>query len=209
MLGLAPSTIAAYLQVIFIDVVLSGDNAVVIGLAAAGLRLELRRKAIMIGIVAATGIRIAFALAATQLLAITGLLLAGGLLLLWVCWKMYSELRVSGEASEEGEGTGGRQKTLGQAIVQIVLADVSMSLDNVLAVAGAARGHLSALIFGLILSVVLMGVAASWIARLLHRFRWIAWVGLAIIAYVALAMIYEGADQLVGGQLPHLPLLKS
>lgn len=209
MLGLAPSTIAAYLQVIFIDVVLSGDNAVVIGLAAAGLRLELRRKAIMIGIVAATGIRIAFALAATQLLAITGLLLAGGLLLLWVCWKMYAELRVSDEAAE-GESTGGgRQKTLGQAIVQIVLADVSMSLDNVLAVAGAAREHLSALIFGLILSVVLMGVAASWIARLLHRFRWIAWVGLAIIAYVALAMIYEGADQLIGGQLPHLPLLKS
>ena len=209
MLGLAPSAVAAYLQVIFIDVVLSGDNAVVIGLAAAGLRLELRRRAIMIGIVAATGIRIAFALAATQLLAITGLLLAGGLLLLWVCWKMYAELRQVEDASA-GDGAGtGREKTLTQAIVQIVLADVSMSLDNVLAVAGAAREHLSALIFGLILSVVLMGVAASWIARLLHRFRWIAWIGLAIIAYVALAMIYEGADQLLGGHLPHLPLLKS
>jgi YjbE family integral membrane protein len=210
MLGLAPPTIAAYLQVIFIDVVLSGDNAVVIGLAAAGLRPDLRRKAIMVGIAAATGIRIGFALAATQLLAITGLLLAGGLLLLWVCWKMYAELREVEDVSAAGDGAGtGRAKTLRQAIVQIVLADVSMSLDNVLAVAGAAREHLSALVFGLVLSVVLMGVAASWIARLLHRFRWIAWIGLAIIAYVALAMIYEGTDQLLAGQLPHLPLLKS
>jgi YjbE family integral membrane protein len=123
---------------------------------------------------------------------------------------MYAELREVEDVSAAGDGAGtGRAKTLRQAIVQIVLADVSMSLDNVLAVAGAAREHLSALVFGLVLSVVLMGVAASWIARLLHRFRWIAWIGLAIIAYVALAMIYEGTDQLLAGQLPHLPLLKS
>jgi YjbE family integral membrane protein len=207
--GLDPAALATYLQIIFIDIVLSGDNVVVIGMAAAGLSGNLRRKAILAGIVAATAIRIAFALVATQLLAITGLLLAGGLLLLWVCWKMYSELREPEEAIAAGEAPTGRRKTLAQAITQIVVADVSMSLDNVLAVAGAAREHLSALIFGLLLSVVLMGVAASLIARLLGRFRWIAWIGLAIIAYVALNMVYEGADQLAGHHLPAIPLLRS
>lgn len=207
-LGLDPSTLATYLQIIFIDVVLSGDNVVVIGMAAAGLAPGLRRKAILTGIIAATGIRIAFALAATQLLAITGLLLAGGLLLLWVCWKMYSELREpEPEASADG-ASAPKSKTLGQAVFQIVLADISMSLDNVLAVAGAARGHLSALVFGLVLSVVLMGVAASLIARLLNRYRWIAWIGLAIIAYVALRMVYEGVDELAGHGLPSVALFK-
>ena len=198
----------SFAQVIMIDLVLAGDNAVVIGLAAAGLPPELRRKAILIGIIAATGMRIVFALIATQLLAITGLLLAGGLLLLWVCWKMYQELRAQhGEeesaAIEElthqdanADGTVGRagapRKTLRQAVIQIIIADVSMSLDNVLAVAGAAREHPTVLIFGLALSIALMGIAATFIARLLHRFRWIAWLGLLVILYVALHMIYEG-----------------
>ena len=209
-LGLDPSTVVTYLQIIFIDVVLSGDNVVVIGMAAAGLAPELRRKAILTGIIAATAIRIAFALAATQLLAITGLLLAGGLLLLWVCWKMYAELRQSEpDTSIDESGGAHRGKTLGQAVFQIVLADISMSLDNVLAVAGAARDHLSALVFGLVLSVVLMGVAASLIARLLNRYRWIAWIGLAIIAYVALRMVYEGVDQVAGHALPSLALFKA
>lgn len=208
-LGLDPSTIATYLQIIFIDVVLSGDNVVVIGMAAAGLAPELRRKAILTGIVAATAIRIVFALAATQLLAITGLLLAGGLLLLWVCWKMYSELREPEPEASDDATSAPRGKTLGQAVFQIVLADISMSLDNVLAVAGAAREHLSALVFGLVLSVVLMGVAASLIARLLSRYRWIAWIGLAIIAYVALRMVYEGIDELAGHTLPSVVLFKA
>ena len=198
----------SFAQVIMIDLVLAGDNAVVIGLAAAGLPPELRRKAILIGIIAATAMRIVFALIATQLLAITGLLLAGGLLLLWVCWKMYQELRAQhGEeesaAIEElthqdanADGTVGRagapRKTLRQAVIQIIIADVSMSLDNVLAVAGAAREHPTVLIFGLALSIALMGIAATFIAKLLHRYRWIAWIGLLVILYVALHMIYEG-----------------
>jgi YjbE family integral membrane protein len=205
-----------------IDLVLAGDNAVVIGMAAAGLPSDLRRKAILIGIAAATVLRICFAVLTTQLLAITGLLLAGGLLLLWVCWKMWQELTVKPDerqASEEAlteadlnaDGTialGGRRKTLRQAVTQIVIADVSMSLDNVLAVAGAAQHHFEALIFGLALSVVLMGVASAVIARLLNRFRWIAWLGLLIILYVAVRMVYEGVDQLVGHSLPAIPLLK-
>ena len=192
---------SSFLQVIMIDLVLAGDNAVVIGLAAAGLPKDLRRKAIVIGIAAATGMRIGFALIATQLLAITGLLLAGGLLLLWVCWKMYQELRAQHAAEEhaavdalsDGEDVSGApRKTLRQAVTQIIIADVSMSLDNVLAVAGAAREHPTVLIFGLALSIALMGIAASLIARLLTKYRWIAWIGLLVILYVALHMIYEG-----------------
>ncbi len=187
-------------QVIMIDLVLAGDNAVVIGLAAAGLPQELRRRAILIGILAATALRIVFALVATQLLAITGLLLAGGLLLLWVCWKMFEELRISHkesdaalEALSDGDAAGGAQrKTLRQAVTQIIIADVSMSLDNVLAVAGAAHAQPHVLIFGLALSIALMGLAATFIANLLNRHRWIAWVGLLIILYVAAGMIYEG-----------------
>jgi YjbE family integral membrane protein len=198
---------SALLQVIAIDLVLAGDNAIVIGLAAAGLPAEQRKKAILIGVIAATVLRILFAAITVQLLAILGLLLVGGILLLWVCWKMWRELRTSQE--EEHEATEalsdsdydadgsvaakGPRKTLGQAALQIVVADVSMSLDNVLAVAGAARDHFTVLIIGLVLSIALMGLAASFIARLLHKYRWIAYIGLLIILYVALDMIYRGA----------------
>jgi YjbE family integral membrane protein len=192
----------ALFQVIMIDLVLAGDNAIVIGLAAAGLPKEQRGKAILIGIIAATVLRIGFASITVQLLQIIGLLLAGGVLLLWVCWKMWRELR-AGEQHDldeleklnaDGSPTGPR-KTLGQAIWQITVADVSMSLDNVLAVAGAAREHPTILIFGLVLSIALMGLAASFIAKLLQKHRWIAYVGLAIILYVAGDMIYRGARE--------------
>ncbi|WDR03794.1 TerC family protein [Devosia algicola] len=219
--GLEWSFITAFFQVIMIDLVLAGDNAVVIGLAAAGLPKDMRARAILIGIAAATIMRIGFALIATQLLAITGLLLAGGLLLLWVCWKMYQELQVDhageqaaleamAEQDPNADGTiagGAGRKTLRQAVTQIIIADVSMSLDNVLAVAGAAQKHPEVLVFGLLLSVALMGAASAFIAGLLNRFRWIAWLGLAIILYVALKMMYEGADQLLGYTLPHIPLV--
>lgn len=193
-------------QVIIIDLVLAGDNAIVIGLAAAGLAPEQRAKAIMIGIVAATALRIVFAVMTTQLLQIIGLLLAGGILLLWVCWKMWRELRTPAQVEETatevlathgdtaaGDRAPAPRKTLAQASWQIVIADISMSLDNVLAVAGAAREHPWVLVFGLALSIALMGLAAVYIARLLHNHRWIAFVGLAIILYVALEMIYRGA----------------
>jgi len=198
------AVLTAFLEVIMIDLVLAGDNAVVIGLAAAGLPRDQRNKAILIGIFAATGLRIVFAGMATQLLQIVGLLLAGGILLLWVCWKMWRELRSSHEHDadtlglddedpESGAVSMAPRKTFAQAAWQIVIADVSMSLDNVLAVAGAAREHPWVLVFGLVLSVALMGVAASFIARLLQRHRWIAYVGLAVILYVAIEMIYRGA----------------
>ena len=191
------AALAALAQVILIDLVLAGDNAVVIGIAAAGLPVEQRRRAILIGILAATAMRIGFAFVAVELLAIIGLVLAGGLLLLWVSWKMWRELRASARAEEDAafdEGAGGPAsgKTFRQAVWQIVMADVSMSLDNVLAVAGAARDHPAALVIGLLLSIVLMGFAATLIARLLHRYRWIAYVGLAIVVYVALDMIWRG-----------------
>lgn len=205
----------ALLQVIFIDLVLAGDNAIVIGLAAAGLPADQRKKAILIGILAATALRIAFAIVAVQLLAILGLLLVGGILLLWVCWKMWRELRTSPEDEAEAaealangqQPAAGRapRKTLMQAAVQIVVADVSMSLDNVLAVAGAAQHHFEALIFGLALSVVMMGVAATFIAGLLNRFRWIAWVGLLLILFVALRMLIEGAGDFIA--IPAIPFV--
>ncbi|WP_372399974.1 TerC family protein [Azospirillum sp. HJ39] len=189
----------ALLQVIMIDLVLAGDNAIVIGLAAAGLPREQRGKAILIGILAATVLRIAFAAVTTQLLQIIGLLLAGGVLLLWVCWKMWRELRMAHEEDEavealedDGGADSGPRKTLRQAVGQIVIADLSMSLDNVLAVAGAAREHLGVLVIGLTLSIALMGLAASVIARVLQKHRWLAYVGLVIILYVALDMIYRG-----------------
>ena len=202
--------LVAFFQVVMIDLVLAGDNAIVIGLAAAGLPREQRTRAILIGIVAATLLRIGFAAATTQLLQIVGLLFAGGILLLWVCWKMWRELRVSpadeNDATEalvdydiNADGTIAgrvRQKTLAQATWQIVLADVSMSLDNVLAVAGAARDHPTVLVLGLVLSIALMGIAANYVARLLQKHRWIAYVGLAIILYVAAEMIYRGAFEL-------------
>jgi YjbE family integral membrane protein len=179
-----------------IDLVLAGDNAIVIGLAAAGLPKAQRTKAILVGIVAATVLRIIFAGITTQLLQIVGLLLAGGILLLWVCWKMWRELRAGGHDSDAAAVGDAEDKaptkTFAQAAWQIVVADVSMSLDNVLAVAGAAREHPTVLIIGLVLSIALMGLAASFIARLLHRHRWIAYVGLAIILYVAVEMMYRG-----------------
>ena len=205
-----PEALTALLSVIGIDLVLAGDNAIVIGMAAAGLPKDQRTRAIVIGVIAATVLRIVFAVAATRLLAITGLTLAGGILLLWVCWKMWRELR-QGHATADGAevladrdlnadgeiAKGAPRKSFSQAAWQIVVADVSMSLDNVLAVAGAAKEHPSVLVFGLILSVALMGLAASFIAGLLNKHRWIAFVGLAIILYVALQMIYEGAHQVM------------
>lgn len=205
-----PEALTALLSVIGIDLVLAGDNAIVIGMAAAGLPKDQRTRAIVIGVIAATVLRIVFAVAATRLLAITGLTLAGGILLLWVCWKMWRELR-QGHATADGAevladrdlnadgeiAKGAPRKSFSQAAWQIVVADVSMSLDNVLAVAGAAKEHPSVLVFGLILSVALMGLAASFIAGLLNKHRWIAFVGLAIILYVALQMIYEGAHQVI------------
>lgn len=195
--------LTALLQVVLIDLVLAGDNAVVIGLAAAGLPAEQRRRAIVVGIIAATVLRIVFAGVATQLLQVIGLLLAGGVLLLWVCWKMWRELREqSADANELAFSHGGSsaapasQKTFKQAAVQIVAADVSMSLDNVLAVAGAAREHPYILAFGLLLSVALMGVAADLLGRVLQKQRWIGYVGLAIIVYVAFEMIYRGSLEL-------------
>jgi YjbE family integral membrane protein len=206
----ASEAVVAFVQVVMIDLVLAGDNAVVIGLAAAGLPAEQRTRAILVGIVAATILRIVFAGLTTQILQVIGLLLAGGILLLWVCWKMWRELRTSSAEEQDAaevlidydinrDGTvAGRvgRKTFAQAALQIVVADVSMSLDNVLAVAGAAREHPIVLAFGLLLSITLMGVAANFVAWLLQRHRWIAYVGLAIILYVACEMIYRGAHEL-------------
>jgi len=195
------SVLTALFQVIMIDLVLAGDNAVVIGLAAAGLPKEQRGKVIVIGIVAATVLRIVLALMTTQLLQVVGLMLAGGILLLWVSWKMWRELRAGGHGDHEAVDTvseshavspGAPRKTFKQAVWQIVIADLSMSLDNVLAVGGAAREHPWVLVFGLALSIALMGVAAVWIAQLLQKHRWIGFVGLAIIVYVAVEMMWRG-----------------
>jgi len=172
--------------------VLAGDNAIVVGLAVTGLPLQQRRRAILLGVGAATGLRILFALVTLQLLAIIGLLFAGGLLLLWVCWKMYRELRPQ---ERMHEAAAEKPKTMRQAMMQIVLADLSMSLDNVLAVAGAAREHPWVLVLGLAISVVLMGAAAALVARLLERYRWLAWVGLVIVLYIAVKMIWEGGHE--------------
>lgn len=193
--ALTPDALTAFAQVIMIDLVLAGDNAVVIGLAAAGLPPAQRARAILVGIIAATLMRIAFASVAIELLEIVGLLLAGGILLLWVCWKMWRELR-NPSHSHGADGSSAPPKSFAAAAWQIVVADISMSLDNVLAVAGAARDHPAALIFGLGLSIVMMGVAASFIAKLLQKHRWIAYVGLAIILYVAGDMIWRGALEL-------------
>ena len=194
-----PSAIAAFFEILFIDIVLAGDNAIVVGALAAGLPAPQRKKVIMIGVLAALVLRVVFALIVTQLLQIVGLVLAGGLLLLWVAWRMYRELRDPNEnpGSEEvlGDERSGLRapRSFASAAWGVALADVSMSLDNVLAVAGAARDHPWVLVFGLILSVLLMGVAASYIARYIERYRWIAWIGLLVILWVALKMIYEGA----------------
>ncbi|HEX6958198.1 MAG TPA: TerC family protein [Ferrovibrio sp.] len=197
---LGAAQLSAFLQVIMIDVILSGDNAIVIGMAVAGLPRHQRNKIIVYGIMAATVLRVLFAGIAVQLLQIIGLTLAGGILLLWVAWKMWRELRAQAKADKDedsphAEAKKPPPKTQREAVMQIVIADLSMSLDNVLAVAGAAREHPYILGFGLILSIALMGVASKFIARLLDRFHWIAYIGLLIIAYVALRMIWDGGWQ--------------
>jgi YjbE family integral membrane protein len=195
---LTPEAITAFFEIVVIDIVLAGDNAIVVGALAAGLPADQRKKVIMIGVAAALVLRIAFALVVTQLLQIVGLVLAGGILLLWVAWKMWRELRYDqgGEGSPEvvgDERSGLRSaKTFAGAAWGVAVADVSMSLDNVLAVAGAAREHPHILVFGLILSVILMGIAANFIAKYIERYRWIAYIGLAVIMWVACKMIWEG-----------------
>ena len=189
--------LSAFLSVVIIDVVLAGDNAIVVGRAAAGLPAEQRRQVILIGIAAATALRIALAFAAKFLLAIIGLTLAGGLLLLWVAWKFYRELRPPHDARSHDGPHPVVAKSFRQAVVRITAADVSMSLDNVLAVAGTARDHPWVLALGLLLSVALMGIASNVIARLLARHQWIAWVGLGIVTVVALRMIYEGSTEVL------------
>ena len=204
-----PEAVAALFQVVMIDLALAGDNAIVVGMAAAGLPEQQRTRAIMFGMAGATALLIAGI--TTQLLKLVGLLFAGGVLLLWVCWKMWRELRANANAQEEeaiealdgfdinADGTiagHAPRKTLAQAAGQIIVADLSMSLDNVLAVAGAAREHPGVLIFGLSLSILLMGVAARYIADLLHRYRWIGYLGLAVILYVAIGMVFRGAKEL-------------
>ncbi|MGT2516196.1 YjbE family putative metal transport protein (plasmid) [Sphingomonas panni] len=186
----SPSALAAFGQVVLIDIMLAADNAIVVGALAAGLPADMRRKVILIGVGAALVLRVAFALLVTQLLQITGLVFAGGLLLVWVAWKMWRELR--GEAGGEDAVTQAPPRTFASAAWAVAVADVSMSLDNVLAVAGAAREHPGILAIGLILSVALMGVAANVLARVIERYRWVAYVGLAVIVYVACKMIYEG-----------------
>lgn len=212
------SQLSAFIQVLMIDLVLAGDNAVAVGLAAAGLPADQRRKVIFYGLAAAVALRIAFALITVQLLQIGGILIiGGGLLLLWVCWRMWRDLREGHEEEEAraaasledatgidvdsspsaGGAVGAPRKTFKQAFFTIFMADVSMSLDNVLAVAGASKDHPEILIFGLLLSIVLMGVAATWIAKLLHKHKWIGYVGLAIVLLVAVRMIWEGHRDLV------------
>jgi YjbE family integral membrane protein len=194
----------AFVQVVLIDITLAGDNAVVVGALAAGLPPKQQRQVIMIGILAALVLRIGFALVATQLLQIIGLLLAGGILLLWVAWRMYRELHpapvttgpVDDPDTPQVEGPPAEKSFLAAAW-SVAVADVSMSLDNVLAVAGAARDHPTIMVFGLVLSVILMGIAASLIARVIDRYRWIAYVGLLVILYVALKMIWEGGHEVM------------
>ena len=207
---LTPQAIGVFFEILMIDIILAGDNAIVVGALAAGLPPAQRKKVILIGVLAALVLRIAFALLVTQLLQIVGLILAGGLLLLWVAWKMWRELHHSGESGGSDEIVGDEHsgvksaKTFAAAAWGVALADVSMSLDNVLAVAGAAKDHPWILVFGLMLSVILMGVAANFIARYIERYRWIAYVGLAVIVWVAGKMIWDGFHDVV----PHIgPLL--
>ncbi|KTT75266.1 TerC family protein [Sphingomonas endophytica] len=190
-----PAALAAFGSVLMIDLVLAGDNAIVVGALAAGLPAEQRRKVILIGIGAALVLRILFALIVTWLMGIVGLIFAGGLLLLWVSWKFWREIRSGGHSEREADDGSGAVKpvrSFAAAAWAVAVADVSMSLDNVLAVAGAAREHPGILVIGLLLSVALMGLAANFIARIIDRYRWIAYVGLAVILFVALRMIYEG-----------------
>ncbi|MFK4874413.1 TerC family protein [Novosphingobium sp. ZW T3_23] len=193
-----PAAMSAFLQVLLIDVVLAGDNAIVVGALAAGLPADQRKKVIAIGVIAALVLRVAFALMVTWLLGIVGLVFAGGLLLLWVAWKMYREIRAGSHSPGSPEIVGDEHsgvkpaKSFAGAAISVAVADISMSIDNVLGVAGAAREHPGILIVGLVFAVALMGVAANFIARYIERYRWIAWIGLVVILYVAVKMIYEG-----------------
>jgi YjbE family integral membrane protein len=229
---LSAELLTALLGIIWIDLVLAGDNAIVVGMAAAGLPKEQRTKVIVIGIIAATVLRICFAGTVTILLNIIGLTLAGGILLLWVCWKLWRELRSQGHQAsavqdleaefgnvlptaddplnrrpaparvEGAANPGARVKTFSQAVTQIIIADVSMSLDNVLAVGGMAKDHPTwVLVVGLVLSVAFMGAAATFIAGLLKRYHWIAYVGLLIILYVALQMIWDGTHEVIAAEV--------
>ena len=200
--GLLEFDLQAFISVIIIDLVMSGDNAIIIGLAAAGLAPRLKRRAIFYGIVGATVLRILFASITYQLLSIIGLLLAGGILLLWVAYKMWREIRLGlteqPEAATAEAEAATQGKTLRSAITSIVIADVSMSLDNVLAVAGAAHEYPGMLVFGLVLSIALMAFAATLIANLLETYRWLAYAGLAVVSYVALHMIWRGGQEVYG-----------
>lgn len=202
------SAFAAFLEILFIDVVLAGDNAIVVGALAAGLPASQRKKVILVGVAAALVLRIAFALVVSQLLRVVGLVLAGGILLLWVGWRMYREIRHQDESEGSAEIVGDEHsglrpaKTFASAVCGVALADVSMSLDNVLAVAGAAREHPYVLVLGLVLSVLLMGAAANFIARYIDRYRWIAWGGLLVILWVAAKMIFDGARHVAPVILP-------
>jgi YjbE family integral membrane protein len=212
------SQASAFFQVVFIDLVMAGDNAIAVGLAAAGLAATQRRKAIMWGLIAAVVMRIGFVLVTAQLLLIVGLLFAGGLLLLWVAWKMWRELNehhaeqdaqaeagledasgvdVNSSGAMGGAAVPAKQKSFKTAVIQILIADLSMSLDNVLAVAGAARHHVSIMVFGLILAIALMGIASHFIAKILHKHRWVGFLGLFVILYVSLNMIWEGHRDIV------------
>ena len=200
-----PAAFTAFIQVLMIDLVLAGDNAIVVGALAAGLPPEQRKKVIFIGVLAALLLRILFALIVTQLMQVIGLILIGGLLLLWVSWRMWRDLRHAGESHGSPEVYGDEHsglkpaKSFTRAAWAVAIADVSMSLDNVLAVAGAARDHPGILIVGLVFAVALMGVAANVIAKYIERYKWIAYLGLAVIVYVAFRMIYEGwVDPQVG-----------
>jgi YjbE family integral membrane protein len=194
------SAMTAFLQVLMIDIVLAGDNAIVVGALAAGLPAEQRKKVIFIGVIAALVLRVIFALMVTWLLGIVGLVFAGGVLLLWVAWKMYRDLGADHASDSAGspeivgdENSGIKPaKSFAAAAWAVAVADVSMSLDNVLAVAGAAKDHPGIMIVGLIFAVALMGIAANIIAQYIERYRWIAWVGMAVIVYVAGKMIYDG-----------------
>ena len=185
-------------EILGVNIILSGDNAVLIALAAAGLPAEQRSKAIMFGMVLAVVLRIVLSLAAVWLLAVPGLLLAGGLVLLWIAYSFFRELRNEDKADAEGDHAHHETKTMATALRQIVIADVSMSLDNVLAVAGAAVGNMPMLIVGLVISILLMGVAATLISKLLERYRWIAYLGVALIVWIGLKMVYEDAHRLMG-----------
>jgi YjbE family integral membrane protein len=196
-LGLDHGVVAAFIQVVLIDLVMSGDNAIIIGLAVAGLPPENRTRIIFWGVAGATVMRLGFAGITTELLEIIGLTLAGGLLLLWVAWRMYRELRAKGHSETAEAESHAAPKTPRQAMMQIIAADVSMSLDNVLAVAGAARDHEVVLWIGLGLTVVLMAVASNFIARILDRHHWVAWIGFLIILYVAGDMIWDGLHEVV------------